>query len=82
MIRVRILFFSVLRDIAGTAEVEMELPAGSTLATLLDRLFLRWPRLRDWEASLLLAVDHDHARRETMLKDGAEVAVMPPVQGG
>ncbi len=82
MIRVRVLFFSILRDLTGTAESESELPAGATLATLLGELFTRWPRLRDWDASLLLAIDHNYATRNTPLRDGCEVALMPPVQGG
>lgn len=82
MIRVRVLFFSVLRDLTGTAELELSLPAESTLATLLDDLYTRWPRLRDWDASLLLALDHDYTPRSTPLHDGGEVALMPPVQGG
>lgn len=82
MIRVRVLFFSVLRDLTGAAEIEAELPAGATLAALLDDLFARWPRLRDWDASLLLAIDHDYAPRDAVLRDACEVALMPPVQGG
>ncbi len=82
MIRVRVLFFSVLRDLTGTPETEIELHGGATLGLLLDDLFVRWPRLRDWDASLLLAIDHDYAPRSAPLRDGCEVAVMPPVQGG
>ncbi len=82
MIRVRVLFFSVLRDLAGTGELELELPEQTTLAALLEELCARWPRLRDWDASLLLAIDHDYTPRDTRLRDGCEVALMPPVQGG
>ena len=82
MITVHVLFFSVLRDLSGQAELTRELPAGSTLADLLEQLFAEWPRLREWSPSLLLAIDHTYAKRETALHDGAEVALMPPVQGG
>ncbi len=82
MIPVRVLFFSVLRDVTGAAELTLELPEGATLAALLAELFDRWPHLRDWDASLLLAIDHDYATRDTRLHPGCEVAIMPPVQGG
>ncbi len=82
--KVRVLFFSVLRDITGTDEVEWELPAAaSSLADLLGEIEARWPRLRDWAGSMLLAVDQSYVRRDAAtLHDGAEVALMPPVQGG
>jgi molybdopterin converting factor subunit 1 len=79
---VRVLFFSVLRDIAGTDETSMTLPAPATVATLLEDCFTRWPKLRNWDASLLIAVDQNYVKRTTPLHDSAEVAIMPPVQGG
>lgn len=78
---VHVLFFSVLRDITGC--VEMTWPdAPPNLADLLERMYDRWPKLRAWDKSLLLAVDQTYARRDASLHDGCEVAVMPPVQGG
>lgn len=80
--KLRVLFFSVLKDITGTDEIALELPAGSTLSTLLDQIEARWPKLRDWAGSMLLAVDQTYVKRNAALHDGAEVALMPPVQGG
>lgn len=82
--KVRVLFFSVLRDVTGTDEVEWELPAASTLADLLTEIEARWPRLHDWAGSMLLAVDQTYVKRADPppLHHGAEVALMPPVQGG
>ncbi|MGV3658546.1 MAG: MoaD/ThiS family protein [Prosthecobacter sp.] len=81
--KVNVLFFSALRDITGTDEVQWELPATATsLADLLTEVEARWPRLRDWASSMLLAVDQTYVKRNAALHDGAEVALMPPVQGG
>ncbi len=80
--KVRVLFFSVLRDITGTPEIECDLPQGARLADLLTDLFGRWPELKRWDSSLLLAVDHDYVKRDAALVDGCEIALMPPVQGG
>ena len=82
MMTVRVLFFSVLRDLTGAEEMEIDVPEGALLGGLMEGLFERWPRLREWDASLLLAVDHDYVGREVVLTGGCEVAVMPPVQGG
>ena len=79
----RVLFFSVLRDITGSGEIVIDLPdARASVADLLDHLYLRWPPLRDWDRSLLVAVDQVYAKRSEPLHDNAEVAIMPPVQGG
>jgi len=80
--KLRVLFFSVLRDITGTDETSLEVPAGSTMANLLAQMETRWPKLRDWAPSMLLALDQTYVKRDAVLHDGAEVALMPPVQGG
>ena len=80
--KLRVLFFSVLRDITGTDEIVLELPAGSTMSDLIHQIEARWPKLRDWQNSLLLALDQTSVKRDALLHDGGEVALMPPVQGG
>ncbi len=80
--KLRVLFFSVLRDITGTDEISVELPAGSTMADLLAHVESCWPKLAEWEKSLLLALDQTYVKRDAALHDGGEVAIMPPVQGG
>ncbi len=82
MIKLRLLFFSVLRDLTGTAEMEFACEAGATVRDLLALLYKRWPDLAKWDASLLIAVDQAYAKRDETLHEGAEVAIMPPVQGG
>lgn len=81
--KLRILFFSVLRDITGTGEIEIDLEHTSpAVSDLLDHLYQKWPRLREWDRSLLIAVDQVYAKRDVLLRPNAEVAIMPPVQGG
>jgi molybdopterin converting factor subunit 1 len=80
--KLRVLFFSVLRDITGTDEITIEVPVGATMGDLLAQIESRWPKLRDWQNSLLLALDQTYVKRDEPLHDGGEVAIMPPVQGG
>ena len=79
---VRVLFFSMLRDLTGAPEITMQTTSKATVATLLEECFIRWPKLRDWDKSLLIAVDQSYAKRAAPLHENAEVAIMPPVQGG
>ena len=79
----KILFFSTLRDIAGSASIELELSAGvGDVGAVLEALYERWPGLRDWDSRIRVAVDLEYVGREHPVVAGQEVAVMPPVQGG
>ena len=80
--KVRVLFFSILRDLTGEREIVIELTNNAMMSELLELLFQRWSKLREWDQSLLLAIDQTYVKRDTPLHDGAEVALMPPVQGG
>lgn len=80
--KLRVLFFSVLRDLTGHEALDMECDGVSRVDDLLAMLFARWPKLAEWDQSLLVAVDQSYVKRDAALHDGAEVAVMPPVQGG
>lgn len=81
---VTVLFFSSLQDLVGASEIEETLAEDRkwTLGALLETLYERHPRLRDWDGRLLLAVNQQWAERDQALKAGDEIAIMPPVQGG
>lgn len=80
--KVTVLFFSVLREIAGTDRIESETSEGATLGELVASLSERYPALAGWHGRLLLAVNGEYADPATSLSAGDEVALMPPVQGG
>ncbi len=80
--RVRVLFFGMLKDLAGTASDRLELADGATIADLLKHYEGRIPRLKDSLPSLAVAVNQEYAERLTALKPDDEVALLPPVSGG
>ena len=79
---IRLLFFGPLADLAGAGPHAVSLPEGATVGDAVAHALERWPALAPWEPSLLAAVDLTWARRDERLPAGAEVALMPPVQGG
>lgn len=79
---VRVLFFGPLTDIAGAGPHTLTLPETATVQHLHALLFGKWPALRTHAASLLTAVNMTYARRDEIIPPDAEVAIMPPVQGG
>ena len=78
----RVLFFGVLKDIFPEAVDSLEIPAGATVATLLDRFRAKAPQYDQLWTSLAVAVNHEYASPAQSLSDGDEVALLPPVSGG
>lgn len=78
----RVLFFSMLRDIVGAEELEWPMHDGITAGEIFDSLSVQFPSLAGWSNALLIAVNQEYARRDTVIPPEAEVAFMPPVQGG
>lgn len=79
---IRIQFWSYFKELAGCAQANEELPAGATIGDLLQRLHARFPKLVTMQNSTLIAVGVEYQNRDHVLKDGDEVSLFPPVQGG
>lgn len=77
----QVLYFAGARDAAGTAR-EQVAPAPATVADLRRALAAAHPRLGSVLARCRIAVDQEFAEDDAPLRDGAEVAVVPPVAGG
>ena len=82
MMKIKVLFFGVTRDLTGLQEEQTEIPEGVNLEGLWGRYAARFPRLSDLAGVLLLAVNQEIADRARILKDGDEEAFLPPVSGG
>ena len=76
--RIRVLYFGVLRDAFGYADSEVLLAEGASVA---DLLRVVQGREGFWD-SIAVAVNREYAKREDLLKEGDEVALLPPVSGG
>jgi molybdopterin converting factor subunit 1 len=81
-LRVTVRLFARLRDLAGAGEVIREIPPGATAREVWNDLVLEWPGLRDYEKTISVAVNAEYARMNVAVRDGDEVAFMPPVSGG
>jgi len=80
--RVRIRLFARLRDIAGAAELERAIDQGSTVRSIWRGLCNDFPELVPYEPSLSAAVNEDYARMDAPVRDGDDIAFLPPVSGG
>src|SRR5579884_838320 len=80
--RVRVLFFGILKDIVGRSEEAVEVAPDSTIAGLFQVYSERFETLRDKRPSILFARNREFTTPETVLADNDEVALLPPVSGG
>lgn len=84
--KIRVLFFSILRDLSGSEERTVDLnpraEGDATMEDLLEQIYQEIPGMKVWDERLLLAVNAEFATRDSILREDDEVALMPPVQGG
>jgi len=79
---VTVRLFARARDLAGADTLCVELPAGATAADLRRRLAAQCPRLAPLLERSALAVDEEFADEAQPLREGSEIALLPPVSGG
>ena len=80
--KLEVFVFAAVKDRLGTDCLEMDLPAGSTVASLKLELIKRYPDLADLLTHCAISVDHEYGDDSTRLSDGVEIGLIPPVSGG
>ena len=80
--KVRVKFFAILRERAGTAEMIQEIAEGATVAELWQTLQRQFPKLDVPGIRMLYAVNQNYVGANDALRDGDEVVFIPPVSGG
>lgn len=80
--RVRVLFFGMLKEMAGKAMDEIEVREGASIRDVLQHYESQVPALKTCLSSLALAVNQQYAAPETKLMADDEIALLPPVSGG
>jgi len=74
-------FFAALREHRGTDSVEIDAVEGETVRALFERLFPDRPS-PSWPGTLMYAVAQEYVEPGSVVRDGDEVAFIPPLGGG
>jgi molybdopterin converting factor subunit 1 len=80
--RVTVRLFARLRDIAGASVLGRDVADGATIGSVWRDLVRDFPDFAGYERSISSAVNADYARMDHAVRDGDEVAFLPPVSGG
>lgn len=81
-IRITVKLFAAYQEAYGVSELTLEFPAGSTVAQVRDRLLAEHPELEQWRDLTRFGVNLQFVEPETVLQEGDEVVLIPPVSGG
>jgi molybdopterin synthase catalytic subunit len=79
-VNVKVLVFASYAEALGRGELDVELPAGATVADCVAEV--RRQTGAGVPPAPLVAVNRVYARPEHLLSEGDEVAIIPPVAGG
>jgi molybdopterin synthase catalytic subunit len=80
--QVRILFFGMLKDLAGRSSDLLDLPERATVSDAFFHYEEITPRLGEIAAAIAISVNQEFAGPDSKLKEGDEIAFLPPVSGG
>ena len=80
--KVKVLLFASLKDIAGRRELEIELDDASTLHQVTEKLASLYPEIGRMQSSVRIAINQEFADENISLNNGDEIAFLPPMSGG
>ena len=80
--KVTVRFFALYRERAGASACSWRLPEGATLADLLREIREAYPGLAPPAVEIVSAVNEEYAEGGLVLREGDEIALIPPVSGG
>lgn len=81
-ITVTVKLFAAYQEAYGVPELQMELPQGTTVVQVCDRILTDHPELDDLRKITRFGVNLQFAEPDTVLQNGDEVVLIPPVSGG
>ena len=80
-LRIRVFFFALYGELTGRDEEEYVLKSGSKVGDLINLVVEKHESMKGAKG-MLIAINNSFVKFDTSLKDGDEVALLPPVSGG
>ena len=80
--RITVRLFAVLSERAGTDELPLDLPPGALVHAAVEQVAQRLPAIRALLPRVAFAVNREYVKPDATLRDGDELALIPPVSGG
>jgi len=81
-IQITVKLFAIFQEVLATDEMQIKLESGTSVSAIFDRLVSQHPQLEKWRSLTRYAVNLNFVEPQAILKNGDEVALIPPVSGG
>ncbi len=81
-ITVTVKLFAAYQEAYGVSELGLEFPDGTPVSAVCDRLIAEHPELTQWRDITRFGINLIFVEPDTLLQQGDEVVLIPPVSGG
>ena len=81
-ITVTVKLFAIYQEVYGVNELLWDFPDGTPVQAVCDRLIAEHPKLGKWREITSFGVNLQFVAPDTILQNGDEVVLIPPVNGG
>jgi molybdopterin converting factor subunit 1 len=81
-VKVRVRLFASFREAVGSGTLAWDAPEGASVSDVVLALRETFPGLGPAAEKALLAVNQEYVGNDVQLRDGDELALIPPVSGG
>lgn len=81
-ITVTVKLFAAYQEAVGQPEIQLSVPVKSPVVVIRDRLLQEYPQLSQWRDLTRYGLNLTFVEPETILQDGDDVVLIPPVSGG
>ena len=81
---VTVKFFAVLKKLTGREDLHIPINHSTTLKQVFDHIEMEIPQFRTImkQGRALVAVNQEMADEDSVVRDGDEIAMLPPFAGG
>ncbi len=82
LITITVKLFAAFSEAYGVSELTLELPLLTPVSQVLERAIEQHPQLEKWRSRTRFGLNLEFVSPDTILQDGDEVVLIPPVSGG
>jgi MoaD family protein len=81
-LKIRLKFFALYRDVVGKSQVDMEIDDGWKVKDLVEKVLEDFPAMKKFRDDIIVSVNRNYSSDDTLINEGDDVAIFPPVGGG
>lgn len=81
-ITITVKLFAAYQEAYGVEEIKRQFPRQTEVKAVLEQIIQEQPQLEQWREITSFGINLDFVDPDTILKDGDEVVLIPPVSGG